>query len=532
MILICDARPAHPKALNRCVQMSFAATSPEGALDLKKQVEEAIAFPLSLGKSYGQGLTLTGPVEVSQKGDYYEVKLPGAVVIAMQGFKLDVGTILVNVTPGNDGELIASLSLPSTIRATDASGSLVTELKIGGQHFKGTWWPALAAFTSLDAEYKDVSFKAMPEGSFTGSMASVKAYANLTKNSDDTWSGPYGMAGSEIKVKVGGAINLDATLAGFKADSSYDKINLKSRKTMQDNFSQSLEKTLASGQPTPEQAGQMVQKMLDSMSGFIDGMGSNVELTGLVLDSKADPAATPPGMAFRASIDKVGMAFDVRGMLQPTGSTSFKLKLEGLNTGEVDPTITGMIPNNANFELYLENLPMQTLGNSLSNALNGLMGLMGGVGFGAVDPAKQQQIQDQAQMQMIQLMATVPQQLVSAGSQISIRNTFTDSPEFDTNLDGQFKASATSPVMADGKLTLSLKGVDELILKLQAMSQGANANPNLANYATMLSMLQVYTKPEAGSDGKSMRKLVFEVAPDGKLLLNGEPLQPMGMPPR
>ncbi len=512
-------------------QGAFAATSPEGALDLKKQVEEAIAFPLSLGKSQGQGLTLSGPVEVTQKGDYYEVKLPGAVVIAMQGFKLDVGTILINVTPGNDGELVAALSLPSSIRAVDASGALITELKIGEQHFKGTWWPALAAFTILDAEYNDISFKAMPEGSFTGSMGSVKAYANLTKNADDTWSGPYGMSGSDMKVKIGGAVQLDATVAGFKADSSYDKINLKSRKTMQDNFSQSLEKTLSAGEPTPEQAGQMVQKMLDSMSGFIDGMGSNVELTGLVLDSKPDPASTSPTPAFHAKLDKVGMAFDVKGMLQQTGSTSFKLKIDGLNAGEADPTITGMIPNNANFELYLENLPMQTLGSSLSSALNGLMGLLGGVGFGAVDPAKQQQIQDQAQMQMIQLMATVPQQLVSAGSQISIRNTYTDSPEFDTNLDGQFKASATSPVMADGKLTLSLKGVDELILKLQSMSQAANANPSLANYATMLSMLQVYTKPETSADGKSVRKLVFEVAPDGKLLLNGEPMQGMG-PPR
>jgi hypothetical protein len=163
-----------------------------------------------------------------------------------------------------------------------------------------------------------------------------------------------------------------------------------------------------------------------------------------------------------------------------------------------------------------------------------MMSMFTGLSLGPVDPAKQAEMSQQAQAQMLSLMTTVPQQLVSAGTQISIRNTFTDSAEFDTNLDGQFRASATSPVMADGKLTLSLKGVDELVLKLQSLSQGPDADPRLAGYATMLSMLQVYTKPEQGSDGKSMRKLVLEVSPDGSILLNGEPMQGMspGMPPQ
>lgn len=511
---------------------SLAATSPEGATALKKQVEEALAFPLSLGKGYGEGLTLSGPVEVATKGDYYEVKLPGAKVGIAMGFKLDIGTVTINITPNDkDGSLETAIAIPTTIRALDDAGAVLSELNVGTQRFNGTWQPDLAAFTKLDSEYSNITLKGTPESKFTGTIGSIKAYANLAKNGDDSWSGPYGMSGENLKINIGSGITGEASIASFEADSSYEKINLKSRKAMQDNFNDTLAKAFANGQPTPEQAGQMMQKMMESMSGFLDGMASNVELNGISIVSKADPA-NPQSMPFNASIEKASMAFDVKGMLQPKGSTTVKLKLEGLKP-DADPAIAGMIPNNANLEIYVENLPMQSLGSSLANALGGVLGMFGGMGLGAVDPAKQQEIQQQTQMQMMTLMTTVPQQLVSAGTQVSIRNTYTDSTEFDTNLDGSFKANAASPMMADGKLTLSLKGVDELILKLQGMSQGPNANQRLAGYATVLSMLQVYTKPEQGPDGKSVRKLVLEVSPEGSILLNGQPLQGMmgGMPP-
>jgi len=237
---------------------SFAATSPEGATQLKKQVEEAIAFPLTLGKNFGQGLTMTGPVEVATKSDYYEVKLPGLVVVVAPGLKLDIGTILLNVTPGNDGSLATTLAVPQSMRAIDDAGAALMELKIGSQRFSGTWQPELAAFTKLDAEYSGINISGAGDNNLKSTIDRISVYANLAKNSDDTWSGPYGMSGSGLKINVSSGISLDTSVGSFKADSSYDKINLKIRKTMQDNVSQTLEKAVSQGQPTPEQAGQMV----------------------------------------------------------------------------------------------------------------------------------------------------------------------------------------------------------------------------------------------------------------------------------
>lgn len=512
----------------------LADTSPEGAAAVKKQVEEALAFPLNLGKNYGQGLTLKGAVDVSPKGEYYEVTLPGAQILAGSGFNFDIGTVIVNVTPGSDGSLKAALAIPATIRALDGAGAPIAEIKVGSQRFGGTWWPELAAFTQLDAEYKDITFKSLSAAAgVDGEIASVNTYVNLTKNADGTWSGPYGISGSGLRASVAGSMATNLTVGSFKADSTYDKINLKSRKDVQDGFNATLAKNTTATAMTPENAGAMLKEMMGTMSGFLDGMGSNFELNTVNVEMKGDPAQPSP-LAFRASIDKAAMAFNVTGMLQEKGNTSFKMALQGLKPADVDPAIAGVVPNNLNVEINLENLPMKSLGATLSNAMGGLLGMLGGVGMGQVDPAKQAEMQQQAQMQMMGLMASVPGQLVGAGTQLTITNTYSDAADFDANVDGAFKASATSAMMAEGKLTVVLKGLDELILKLNSLAQQSEANAKLGGYATALSMLQVYTKPEQGPDGKSARKLVLEISPQGAVLLNGEPMQglPGGAPPQ
>lgn len=503
---------------------AFASTSPDGAAAVKRQVEEAIAFPLDLGKNYGQGMKLSGAVEVTPQDDYYTVKLPGVQVMAGIGVTFDLGTITANVIPADDGSMKVSLSLPKTVRALDPQNAPIGEVNIGDQKFSGIWWPALAAFTQLDAKYTNITMTGSPSSGLNASVADLSAYVNLTKNADDTWSGPYGISGNGMKASISGVFASDIAAESFKADSSYDKVNLKARKDMQDNFSKTFSQG-AQGQMTPDQASQMMSKMLGSLSGFLDGMSTNVELSGLSIKAKADPAQTTPATPpLNASIGKASINFDVQGMLQDKGTTTFKMKFEGLQTGETDPVIAALVPNNANFEVYVENLPMKQLGSTLSDALGDVMGIFGGLGLGQIDPAKQAQVEQQTQMQMLSLMTTIPAQLAGAGTKIAVRNTYTDAPEFDANLDGAFKANAASPMLADGKVTLSLSGLDELILKLQSESQGANPNPRLAGYATVLSMLQMQTKPETGADGKSVRKLVLEVSPEGSILLNGAPM--------
>ncbi|HYD17101.1 MAG TPA: hypothetical protein VEF76_01315 [Patescibacteria group bacterium] len=507
--------------------LAYADTAtPEGAASIKTQVEQALAFPMDLAKTQGDGLTLSGPVEVTPKGEYYEVKMPGATVVTSYGFKFDMGTLIANVSNGQNGALNVAIALPQTMKAIDETAKPIAELKIGKQRFSGVWRPDLATFTDVAAEYNDVTINSLTPGEFAGTVAALTTTMHLTENGDGTWSGPYGIGGSGIKLDFKKGTTANIAIGGMKADSSYDKIDLKARKRMQDTVSETLKKGQQA--PTsPDQAGQMMSNVMSNLSGYLDGMGSNLELTDVSVVMKSETPAQPnmPAPAdFKAALAKLGFVFDVRGMLQDKGTTTVKVMLDGLNVSDTDPGVQGLIPTQSNFEVYVENLPMRDLGKSIGGALETFVGSLTGVGAGQVDPAKQAEIQQQAQMQMMMLMTTLPQQLVNAGTTISVRNTYTRAADLSTTLDGQFKANAASSMMADGSMTLTLTGVDETILKLQSQSQAANANPRLAGYATGLSMIQGYTKPEKDASGRSLRKLTLAVDATGNATLNGQPL--------
>lgn len=508
--------------------LCYADTAtPEGAAGIKKQVEDALAFPMDLAKTQGDGLTLSGAVEVTPKGEYYEVKMPGATIVTNYGFKFDMGTLIANVTPTDGGALNVAVALPQTMKAFDETAKPIAEIKIGSQRFNGTWLPDLGTFTKVDAEYRDVTANSLTPGEFTATVTSLTSTMNLTPNSDGTWSGPYGFGGSGIKLAFNKGSTADVTIGSMAANSSYDKIDLKARKKMQDTVGETLKKSQTSP-TTPDQAGEMMTSVMSQLGGYLDGMGSDIELKDVAVVMKSAAPAQPNAPAttpdFSATLAKLGFVFDVKGMLQPKGSTTVKIHLDGLNVNETDPGVKGMIPTQTSFEVFVENLPMRDLGSSISSAVNSFMSSLVGVGGGQVDPAKQAEIQQQAQMQMMMLMTTLPQQLVNAGTTISVRNTFTNAPDLSSALDGQFKASAQSSVMTEGSMTLALTGVDEAVLKLQAASQGANPNPKLAGYASGLAMVQGYTKPEKAADGRSLRKLVLAVDPSGNATLNGTPL--------
>lgn len=498
----------------------------EGAAKIKQQVEKALEFPMQLAISDGAGLKLSGNVEVTPMDGYYKVTMPGATFSAGIGFDFNLGTITANVQPNDDGSLLVKLSVPSTITASEGNGTPVAELKIGDQEFAGTWWPELAAFTQLKSEYKNITLKSIDSDDFSGAAETMTAYVNLKKNDDGTWSGPYGYGGKNVTLDFALGVAIKSRIDSFAADSSYDKINLVARKALQDKMSEALEKTPQNGQPTPDQANQMVQSMITNLTGYLDGMGSKMKATGVKVDIKSDPATAAPGETLDAlsfTIASTSSQFDVTGMLKEKGDGKLHINMSGINILSDDPELKSILPSDLNFEFYMNDLPMQQLGKSLSGAIGSFMNVFSGM-TGMPDQGKQIEVQQQAMMQMLSLASTLPQQLSAAGSKLSIKNTYTKSPDLDSSLSGEIKANPTSPIIAEGSITLSLKGIDELILKLQSMAQKPDASPELARYASTLSMLQIYGQPAAAQDGKSIRMLKLDLSKEGQILLNGQPV--------
>lgn len=507
--------------LSTPVLAQTAALSEQGAADLKKAVEGAMAYQIEMGKATGQGLVMNGNVEVSQKDAYYEVRIPGLAATFPDGGKLDIGTIVVNAVPGEEGSYATSVALPSPMTFFDKTNAPVAELSIGKQNFAGIWHPALDMYTKMQASYGDVAIKASGQSPFGMTIGDVAVSMALAKNADGTWSGPNNASMKDLKLSVIDKGTVDVSIASLTSNAHYDKIKLEGNKEIKDKALAML-KSNQSQPPSAEEAKKFVDEMMKNMKGgFIDGMKNEFVLSGL--DFSVNPPQAQDGTAAKPVKFRLGQfktAFNVAGLMQEKGSSGISFGMTDLAVQDLSQDIAGMVPTAANVEIALDNLPMAALGAAFSGILQQTVD-SAMAAEDAANSAQKAALDSQIQAQAMATIATLPKTLADAGASLTVKNTFTKAPDINSTLDGQFTASATSPLMTTGSLTLAIAGMDELIAKMQAMAAEPGANPQIAGYVQGLVMLQMMGQQEQAPDGKSLRKYKLEVTPDGKALMNG-----------
>ncbi len=504
---------------------SYAAVSDDGAGDVKKQVEAAIAMPLDMQKTTGMGLAIGGPVEVKPNGDYYEVTLP-SVTYQLQGMKAEFGTITMNVTPAGD-QYKMTMALPPSIMVYDATHTPVAEVKFGSQQFSSVWLPKYHSFTNIDADYKDISITTAKAGDKVSiSLGDFKTLLDLKNESGDIWSGPATFEMTGLHLAGGSKGEFDMTVDSIKGDASYTKLNMQVRKDVEEKTAATIHQNVAkdpAAKPDPAQMQSMFTSIVDSLQSYIDGMGSQFKISGIAI--KVNPGAPKDANATAEKpldirLGSISWGFDLAGLQQEKGNISLKFGMDGLNVANMDPGTASIVPTASNLEVHLDNLPFQDLS-------KGLSGLFSQIVSSAVatqnvtDPAQKTALQNQTQAQVAAAMASIPATLQTAGSKLSIVNTFAKAPDVGTTLDGSFTASAASPVMAQGSITLLITGLDELVVKLQSLAQGADADPKLMGWAQGLGMVQLMGQLTKAPDGRSQRTYKLEVSPEGKIMLNG-----------
>jgi hypothetical protein len=458
--------------------MSFAAVSSEGAVDIKKQVEEAISFPLKLQKSTGMGLVVGGPVEVTPKDDYYEVKLP-AVSYAVEGMKADFGTLIMNVTPSGD-EYKTTLAIPETVTFYDAAKMPLGIIKIGAQQFSGIWLPKYRSFTKIDAEYKDLSITSPKGEKVAINVGAVKSTLELAPDGTDIWSGPANFEMTNLHMTGGDKNEFDLTIDSMKGSATYSKLNLQTRKDVEDKTEQALAGITKDQKPDPVQMQSMLNSMVSSLQNYIDGMGSSFKVSGVHMKFNPGDTKGPDGKTEKpidVNLSSVSWEFKMNGLLQEKGNMSLQFGMDGLSVSNMDPGTASIVPTASNVEVHLDNLPIQELSKGLSGLFSTIVN-SAVASQGVTDAAQKTALQGQIQAQVGAAMLSIPAQLATAGSKLSIVNTYAKAPDVGSTLDGSFTANAASPVIAQGSITLLITGLDELILKLQTLGQGANPDPN------------------------------------------------------
>lgn len=500
-----------------------AAIDAAGAEELKKIVVESLSFHQDMAKTTGNGLALGGEVSVTPKESFYEITLPDVTYVFGEGSKFNIGTVLANAVPGEPGEYLVSMKLPSPITIYDATNTAAAEIAIGKQKFSAAWRPALDIATKVDAEYADLSLRSLTKTEDTdvkATIGSIRSVLALAENADKTWSGPNSFQLSDLKVTLAGRDNGTFSIAGIEAVSRYEKMDLASAGEMKKKVSALMK---GGQQPSPEEQKAFVDGMMGTMGAFADGVTSSFELTGLqgdITPGKDPERPTKSTDPARFSLAKLSTAFDMQGMTQESGKVHLKMGLDGLSVQNQAEDIAGLIPGSGNIEIMFDNLPMKALGDSFSGLIKQAMdsAVAAENAAGTVYQAKANA--EMQQNAMMSLMA-VPQLLVNAGSTLTVANTFFNAPDISSALDGRFTASATSPMMATGAITLTLKGLDETIAKLQALAQKPEANPRTAGIAQALAIMQMQGQLGQGADGKTSRTYKLEITPDGKAQMNG-----------
>lgn len=502
--------------------LSFAAVSSEGAVDIKKQVESAISFPLKMQKSTGMGLMLGGEIEVTPKDDYYEVKLP-SVSYSVEGMKADFGTLVVNVTPSGD-EYKTTMAIPETITVYDPAKTPLATIKIGSQQFNGIWLPKYRSFTKIDAEYKDLSILSPKAGEKVAiNVGSIKSTLELSPDGNDIWSGPANFELTKLHMSAGDKGEVDFAIDSMKGSATYSKLNMQTRKDVEDKTEQALAGITKDQKPDPVQMQAMLASMVNSLQNYIDGMGSSFKMSGVHIKINPGDIKGADGKTEKpidVNLAEVRWEFKMNGMQQEKGSLSFQFGMDGLSVSNMDAGTASIVPTASNVEVHLDNLPIQELSKGLSGLFTSVVN-SAVASQGVTDAAQKTALQGQIQAQVGAAMLSIPAQLATAGSKLSIVNTYAKAPDVGSTLDGSFTANTASPVIAQGSITLLITGLDELILKLQTMGQGSNPDPKLLGWAQGLGMLQMMGQLGKAQDGRTQRTYKLEVTADGKVMLNG-----------
>lgn len=481
-----------------------------GAQTLKVAVEDAIRFQVEVAKASGEGLTLSGEVDVQPMGTFYQVKIPGVSISAQGGGRFDIGTVIVNAIPGAGQEYLISMALSPQMTAYDTHNQPQFRIAAGQQKFSGVWHPDLNILTSVDARYDNVTFYFGQKLSFAVGLDTVTSRMHLTRNADNTWSGPVLF---DIKgLKSAPEEKLRVQIAAMTVEAVYDGINPAVSKEMQKGFNDlAMQKD---SPPTPEQARAFVENVLKNSPPLFRGIHTKMGLVGL--DAGAAPA--------RVKLDKLSTTYEIKGLGQDRGSTVSKAVMSGLSVAGINgipQEVLDLIPVAAGSEIHLDNVPMKALSDSFFSMIAETAALSFSMAPTS-DTLQRQAAQEKAQGMVDTAVMSMPDLLAAAGTTLTISNTFTKTAAISSSTSGKLVADALAVFKVRGEMTLTITGLDEQIESLSAMAKSDPAKKELARVAQGLGFIQIMGERSKTPDGKSLRIYKFELTPEGGMLLNGK----------
>ncbi|MCF8495925.1 MAG: hypothetical protein K9G62_04565 [Alphaproteobacteria bacterium] len=467
-----------------------ASLDKAGAEMVRRVFQAALTAQDKAVQARGIRLEMDGALAVEPAETYYAVTFPHLKAVWPDGRVFDMGILSLNAQPADgSGRWKVTMALPTPMVLLEKNGAESLRIEPGVQKASGIWREDLGAFSTFDSAYENVMIHSAG-GAMTTRIGKLALHHAFTKGADGFWSGPVEAALDNIQAEgtSPGAGAFKASLRSFSLKGEvqgYDPAH-----------AGSLGSRMTGASP-----GGIFLSVLPFLPDATGGFKQEIALAGLsvMLKNAADGSDMPVTLSSARAGTSLG------NLRSNTGDLSVRLGLEQLSADPRIPGISPFVPSDLKIEGLLTSFPVQNVAALLKT-------------MAATPPGPASGL---AGMTM---MLSLPGLLSEAGSALDLPASFIKGADYRVDLSGGMVADSQAANGFKGKIRTVFQGVDRVLEKSRGMiAQGSLQAPQLRKIVEAMEYVKSVARVEQDGAGAARHILEYEMTPDGRFLLNGQP---------
>lgn len=450
----------------------------EGEQSLRNLFTDLIDDQKTAFNKENSELQTDGEIIIEQADDYYSVTLPKLIYKSEEQQRVIFGFISVNAVPTqNPKNWKMSVTMPSTIQFINKKGQKSGKINLGKQEMQGIWNTDLNSFSKFKAQYDDIAFLDQ-ENKTNGTINEIEMMGNLEEK-DGKWSGPSRVIFKNLNVKKDNQnifsidkINTDVQLV------DYDPSN---RKIM-------IEKIKEANAQNKDIDLSEIMKLYGS------DYAIEMSLQDIVGNIPANKNKKEP-----TNFELENASLKMKSKSRNDNKINYDLELgyDGLKASD----LYEYAPSQFNLDLSMTNIPVQEIRE-----------MAAGMNISRDNP-------NSAKIAALQGMMTLPQILSKAQTTLRIKDTGVSNDNYNLDINGDFNATATSPIGVVGDVKLKIEGLDKIVANLEKEKEGAEPSTVSKINSTLknIQAIQLFSEKKGNTDF-----LHLNIGEDGKILINGK----------
>ena len=478
-----------------------ATINDEGAARLKTMFETILNEQSRLMRD-GAKLQRRGEVTVEQADNYYAVTLPYLQVLHNDGSRFKLGIISINAAPHTKGgQWKMTIAFPTHMATLDRNDNETFRVTIGGQQAAGIFHEDTRQFSKLDAQYRNLQIESLTPAREV-SIDAITMRFDFNEGQNGYWSGPGYIAVNNMQAKRPDGFKV-ASVGEIKGSFQVDQWNPAAQNTYRERLMALAEKGALDAPKMSEQdSKELGAALLDVFTKGLNGFQNALAVSDLTLSKPS----SLDGKTETINIDNAKIAFDMKGFFSDSVNLGVNFAYNGFDLSSMPTQDKDVIPNKANIDIQVKNVPYKQLMNIGENTMNAANN----------DPKQAMQLAG------LTLMMKLPAVLSQAGTRIELSDNVLGNALYNATLNAAIKADLAAVNNATANASLVFQGLDALIERTQTIA----ANPDNKNAASIGNLNdQLRFLQSIGKQQGDTYTFDFVMDAQGQMLMNGQDLK-------